>query len=692
MTQEHPFLDSSFAIKWSALRADHVVPDMEHAIRLGAAALEAIRSLPDGSETFENTFLALECAQETVGLPWGKVDHLTSVCDHPELRQAHRKILPKVTDFFAEIPLNQALYKKLRQYADSEACASLDAVQSRFVKETLQDFEDAGANLADDVRARLMEIESILADKTKSYADNTLDSLNAWQRIVDSVEELSGLPESMVEGARLDALAKGHGTEDQPKYRFTLHAPSMVPVMRFADSAALRKEMYEAFKKIGHQENFENEGLIREILALRLEKASLLGRKAFPDWVLSRRMAQSGERAMAFIEDLHAKTKSAFDRECRELMQFKSAKTGGPEGPLDPWEISYWTEKLQKETFEFDEEVLRPYFPMASVMAGLFKLCESIFGIRVKETTDPKLETWHPEVKMYAVHDVASGRHIGSFYTDWFPRESKRSGAWMNSFITGSLQPDGTLSPHLGLITGNLTPPVGNRPALLNHRDVETVFHEFGHLLHHLLSEVKIRSLCGTNVPWDFVELPSQIMENWCWERASLDLFARHYETGECIPEDLFQKLVKTRTFGAARMQMLQLYLGRMDMALHLHFDPSAQNDLDAFIRKALEGYLEPVSIEYPSIVRNFSHLFSSGTGYAAGYYSYKWAEVLDADAFTRFAREGIMNPATGRAFRQSVLAKGNSDEPGKLFRDFMGRDPDPVALLVRLGLVAKAS
>ena len=689
MKSSQPFLNKEFAVKWSALAAENVVPDMETAIEQGSAALAAIESIEDGKETFANTFLALEEASETVSGPWGKVTHLDSVNDHPELRKAHKEVLPKVSAFFSASPLNQTLYAKLRNFRAMVDFHSLDDVEQRFVEETLNDFEDAGANLDDQTRGRLQEIEAALAEITKKFSENVLDSTNKYEKIVDTAEELKGLPESFIESARLSALSKDIGTEEEPKYRFTLQAPSFVPVLRFADSDALRKELYEAFSSVANTPEFENEPLIRDIIKLRNEKARLLGRDVFPDWVLSRRMAKTGTRALSFVEDLQKKTRTAFDKENDELMAFKGTTTGTGKAPLHPWEMSYWSEKLRIELYDFDEELLRPYFPVESVMSGMFDLVEKIFGIRVVEIKDPKPETWHESVEYYEVTDAASGRHIGSFYADWFPRESKRGGAWMNPLITGKSENGSGLSPHLGYIGGNLTPPVGDKPALLNHSDVETVFHEFGHLLHHVLSEVKIRSLCGTNVAWDFVELPSQIMENWCWERESLDLFARHYETGEVIPEDLFQKMKKARNFGAAGMQMRQLCFAKMDLALHLRFNPEEHDNMDAFIDSEIEDYLPPVSKKYPSIARRFEHLFSASTGYASGYYSYKWAEVLDADAFTRFVQEGILNQETGLAFRQEVLARGNADQPEALFKKFMGRDPDPEALLVRLGLTS---
>jgi oligopeptidase A len=686
MTEKHPFLDTAFAPRWSDLTADHVVGDIEKAIDQGSAALKAIEAIPDGGETLENTFLALEAAGDKVAEPWSRVSHLDSVNDHPALREAHKAVLPKVSAFFSAIPLNPRLYRKLRQFSDSPTAKGLAPIEARFVRETLKDFEDAGANLDDPTRQRLQAIEAELAEKTKAFSEHVLDSTNAFERIVEERDQLAGLPESQIESARLNALEKGYGSEEAPAYRFTLHAPSLIPALRFLESDSLRRELFEAHTRIAHYGEYENETLIREIIALRNEKARLLGRDLFPDWVLSRRMAKSGREALAFVEDLHRKTKPAFDQENEELMRFKAEQTGAQTAPLAPWEFAYWSEKLRQATFDFDEEALRPYFPLPSVMNGLFALVERLFGIQVKEQTDPRPDTWHPSVQFYNIHDTATGRHLGSFYADWFPRESKRGGAWMNPIRTGGKDLDGVLKPNLGFVGGNLTPPVGNKPALLTHREVETVFHEFGHLLHHVLSEVGIRSLSGTNVAWDFVELPSQIMENWCWERESLDLFARHYETGEPIPEELFRKLCATRTFGAARMQMRQLFLGKLDLALHLRFDPAA-DDLDAFIDAETADYRAPTTIDYPSLVRGFEHLFSDGTGYAAGYYSYKWAEVLDADAFSRFASEGIMNPETGMAFRRTVLSRGNADLPESLFRDFMGREPDPEALLVRLGL-----
>jgi oligopeptidase A len=729
----HPFLQKDFHIRWSTLTPDHIESDISKALTDAQAAVDAVAArcsdAPD-TLTYANTIAALDDGLETLNHAWGLVSHLDSVNNSPELRDAHNAILPKVSEFFAGIPLNEALWKTLKAFGESTATDQLSATKQRYIHETLADFREQGADLPPEKKARAGEIQKRLAEITQSYSEHSLDATNAWEKIITDEAELAGLPESAIAAAKQNAEQKDH----KDAWRFTLQAPSLIPVLTYADSDALRQELWQAYAMIGRGTEHNNQELVREILDLRHEFAQLVGQAHFADHVTERRMAASGDAALKFGEAIFDKVQAQFVDEVNALRQFKADTTGKPRDLLEPWEAGYWAEKQRLANYDFDEEALRPYFPIDRVISGMFDIAQQIFGLRIEEreatfiaaggtticpsgcsasSAEPQPsdlssqvsdlssqvsslksqpappEIWHPEVKYYDLFDADSGEQLGSFYADWHPREPKRGGAWMNYLLTGNRDASlGPRTPHLGLICGNLTPSVGDQPALLNHREVETIFHEFGHLLHHLCGEVEVKSLNGVNVPWDFVELPSQILENWCWDRESLDLFARHHETGEAIPQDLFDKMLAARNYMKASANARQLSFGKMDLELHMNWPESNKKDLDAFIKKQLVGYSPDYKTEPKSNVFNFSHLFSSPTGYAAGYYSYKWAEVLDADAFTRFQEEGILNGETGRAFRTDILAKGNSEDPAQLFKNFMGRAPDPDALLQRDGLL----
>ncbi len=682
----NPFLDPAFQIRWSQLDPAAIAPAIEEALEGADAVINAIARQPLDSLTYENSFLALERATEELNVAWGKVTHLQSVADSPALREAHNAMLPKVTAFLTGIPLNAVLWARLKAFADSPAARALTGIRRRHLTETVSEFVQAGADLPAGSRARLEVLQSELAEVAQKYSENVLDATNAWQLIVTDESRLAGLPPHAIAAARRSAEAKGVGG-----WRFTLHMPSQEPFMTFLRDDGLRREMWTASAAVGASGAHDNTELIRRILALRAEKATLLGRPHFADLVLERRMAKTGANALAFITDLQGRAAAAFARECQELEAYKTRETGSKPAPLAPWEVSRWAEKLRQAQFDFDGEVLRPYFPMDRVIAGLFDLVGRVFGLSVVERPMGEVETWHPEVRYYDLFD-ARRRHLGSFFTDWHPRESKRGGAWMNSLITGGPDATGVRVPHLGLMCGNMTPASVGQPALLIHREVETIFHEFGHLIHHLLGEVEIKSLNGTNVAWDFVELPSQIMENWCWERESLDLFARHHETGQPIPEDIFRKMIAAKNFRSACATMRQLAFGKMDLTLHTRpGDFATAADVEPLVRAVIADCLVPTSPEAPTVVKRFNHIFSEPVGYAAGYYSYKWAEVLDADAFTRFRREGLFNPVVGAQFVASILSRGNSADPAELFREFMGRDPDLTALLQRSGLVSSA-
>jgi oligopeptidase A len=677
------FLSPDFLIRWSALTAEQVVPAVEIALERAQAAIDEIAARDLGAVTFATTFAALERATDELTQTWAKVTHLQSVADAPALREAHNAVLPRVTSFFASIPLNPALWARLQAFAESPAGQATSGIHRRLLEETIRDFREAGADLPAEKRARLEALQGELAQLTQKYSENVLDATNAWQLVVAPQDEvrLAGLPVRAKEAARRSAESKG-----VPGWRFTLHFPSLEPFLTYVEDAELRREMWTASAGVGARPPFDNSALIGRILELRAEKARLLGQEHFANLVLQRRMARSGQRALEFTEDFQRRCAGAFARECRELEEFKARLAGAARSPLAPWDLLFYSEKLRQARYSFEEEALRPYFPMDRVMAGLFELVHRVFGLVVTMRAQDEFEAWHADVKYYTVHD-RRGRHLGSFYADWHPRESKRGGAWMNYLITGGPRPDGSRAPHLGLICGNLTPPAGGQPALLTHREVETIFHEFGHLLHHLLGEIEFKSLNGVNVAWDFVELPSQLMENWTWERESLDLFARHHETGAAIPEEIFERMLAARNFRSACATMRQVAFAKLDLLLHMRTEAFVAADVEPVVRAAIADCLVPTEPPAPTLVKRFTHIFADPVGYAAGYYSYKWAEVLDADAFTRFKREGIFNAAVGAEFVDKILSRGNSADPGELFRSFMGRDPDPLALLVRAGL-----
>ncbi|MET0263933.1 MAG: M3 family metallopeptidase, partial [Rariglobus sp.] len=580
----NPFLAPTFEIQWSQHTPELIAPAIEAALAQAQSALDAIGAVDPSSLSYDNTFLALERATEELNFAWGKVTHLQSVADSPALRDVHNALLPVVSAFFARIALNPVLWARLKAFAATPEAAALTGIHRRFVDETMEDFRQAGADLPDAQRTRLEAIQTELAEVTQKYGDNVLDATNAWELIVDNESRLRGLPAHAVAAALRNAQGKGLGSPEKPVWRFTLHMPSQEPVMTYADDETLREQVWTAATAVGAQAPHDNTALVQRILALRDEKAKLLGKAHFADLVLARRMAGSGEKALSFIEDMRERAHGAFDRECAELEIFKAKETGTPRSTLKAWEVGYWSEKLRQSRYDFDDEVLRPYLPMNRVIAGLFELAERVFGLSIKERAAGTVEVWHPEVKFYDLHS-ADGRHLGSFYADWHPRESKRGGAWMGYLVTGGPQADGKRTPHLGYICGNLTPPADGKPALLAHDEVETIFHEFGHLLHHLLGEVEIKSLNGVNVAWDFVELPSQIMENWCWERESLDLFARHHETGEPIPEAIFQKMTAAKNFRSACVTIRQVQFAKMDLLLHMRAPEFIEGDIDAKAR-----------------------------------------------------------------------------------------------------------
>lgn len=673
----NPLLHVQFQIPFDQIRAEHVEPAVTELLRDAQAQLDRLTSDP-GPRTFHNTMEPLDALTERLDYAVGIVRHLEAVATTPELRAAYNAVQPPVSAFHSSLPLNESLWKAVQAYAATSEAKNLSGARRRFLNKTIDNFRRHGAELDAAGKARIAEIDVELSKLTIRFSENVLDSTNEFELVIRDESKLAGLPESAVAMARESARSK---SLEAPAWRFTLQAPSYIALMTYLDDAEIRRQVYEAYVNRALDGERDNRPVIQRILELRRAKASLLGYRDFADLVLEDRMAHKGERAQAFLADLKTKTDAHFQRENYELEAFAGR------GELHPWDVPYYSEKQRIALYDFDEEALRPYFPLESVVDGMFEIVQRLYGIRVVEK--PGAPVWDPQVKYYEIHDDSrpSASMIGAFYADWFPRENKRGGAWMDAFITG-VDFGNRFEPHAGLICGNLTPPVADRPSLLTHREVQTIFHEFGHLLHHCLSQVEVRSLAGANVAWDFVELPSQIMENWCWEREALDLFARHYQTGKPVPQDLFEKMQRARNFRAANGQMRQLGFGFVDLALHREYSPQANPDVLAYARDILQAFTPAKLPRHYGMIASFTHLFASPIGYGAGYYSYKWAEVLDADAFTLFQDSGIFSRDVGARFRENILARGDSQDPAELYRTFMGRDPDPNALLERSGLL----
>ncbi|WP_437925532.1 M3 family metallopeptidase [Sorangium sp. So ce291] len=682
---DNPLLSLGFEIPFDRIRSEHVEPAVRALLEDARARLEAVIATP-GPRTYDNTLGALEAVTDRLDRAMNVVSHLESTSTTPELRAAYNAVQPEVSEFLSGIALNEGVYGALKAFAATPEAEALTGPRRRFFKKTLDDFRRSGAELDPAGKKRLSEIDVELATLTLRFSQNVLDATNAFEFVIEDPARLAGLPPSAVETARQSAEDRGI-----KGYRFTLQAPSYIPVLTYLDDASIRERFYRAFNTRATEGGHDNRPLIRRILELRCEKAKVLGYASFADLVLEDRMAKTGAEARRFVSTLRERTEPVFEREKEELAAFRRELEGPGAPPLAPWDVSYYAEKLRRARYDFDDEALRPYFPLDRVISGLFEVAHRLYGVRI--TPWQGAPTWHPSVRAYRLLE-ADGAQSAAFYLDFLPREQKRDGAWMHGLVTGAPAPvpveDGRAAGedarHLEVLAGSFTPPVGGRPALLNHREVETLFHEFGHMMHHASSRVPIRSLAGTNVAWDFVELPSQIMENWCWEREALDLFARHHETGAPIPDDLLQRMRAARTFRAGATTMRQLGFAEIDLALHMDWSPEG-GDVIELAREVLSRY-SPVPLpEGYAMIAGFSHLFSSPVGYAAGYYSYKWAEVLDADAFSRFQEEGLFSRQVGDAFRSQILALGDTQDPMDLYKSFRGREPTLDALLQRSGL-----
>lgn len=666
----NPLLTQGPRIPFDRIRAEHVVPAVREALARAERELQELIDEP-GERTYENTMARLDALDEHLSRVVYPVSHLLGVMDTPELREAYETVLPEISAWDARLPLNPGLWSAIKAYAATAEARTLTGVKRRHMDKSVREFVRAGADLPPGDKARVEALRVELSTLQTQFSNNALDSTNAFDLVVTDPDDLRGLPPTAVAQARAAAEAKGVAG-----WRFTLHVPSYQPFVQYAENRELRRRMYEAYMNRASGGEHDNRPVVARILEARRDLAAVLGYRDFADYRLEESMAHDGARALAFEEDLTERTRPYWERETEELAEFAREELGIER--MEPWDTAFAAERMRRARYDLDEEELRPYFPMDSVLAGLFEIARRLFGVTVTEHPIP--EVWHPEVRFYDVHDE-EGTLLGSFYADWFPRESKRAGAWMGGLITGGPTPGGW-EPHLASLTGNVSPPEGERPALLTHREVKTIFHEFGHLLHHVLSRVEVASRGGTNVSRDWVELPSQIMENWTWEREALDLFARHWETGERIPDELYRKMLAARNFMAGTFQMRQLSYGTLDLYLHVHYRPERHGDVIPYAQEVMSRFVVRPEFARNHFLTAFTHIF--GGGYAAGYYSYLWAEVLDADAFTRFQREGLFNREVGRDFVNAVLSRGDGADPRELFREFMGRDPDPAALLQR--------
>jgi oligopeptidase A len=675
----NPLLDDAFPIRFDLVLPENVGPAVDTLLRDTEDALARIET-QSGPLDFDGTLGALERASERLERAMRIVGHLEGVATTPALRAVYTAAQPRVAELSSSIPLREGLWRVIERYAQSDEGRALEGARKRFLARTVARFRREGAELDLAGKERLKQIDVELSKLTLRYAQNVLDSTNAFELVVTDEQALAGLPDSARRAARESASQHGH----ERGWRFTLQYPSYAPALTHLDDATLRQRLFRAMTTRATSGEHDNRPLVARIVELRQQRAQLLGYASFADLVLEDRMAGSAARARAFVDDLHARTDASFRRENEELAAFRR-ELEGPDAPaLEAWDVAYYGEKLRQARYRYDEEALRPYFGFARVLEGLFAIAGRLYGVRFEPWTEAP--RWHDSVRAYKLLDE-DGSWLAGIYVDAWPRESKQGGAWMDGILARARREAD--HRHIGVLAANVTPPIAGADAALRHDEVETMFHEFGHLMHHCFSRTELRSQAGTKVVWDFVELPSQIFENWCWERQALDLFARHADTGERLPDDLLLPMQRARTFRAASHQMRQLAFASIDLTLHTTWDVTRDGDPVAFARELLARF-SPTSLPPEhALIASFEHLFADPVGYAAGYYSYKWAEVLDADAFRRFHREGLLERAVGDAFRRDVLERGDEEDPGVLFRRFMGRDPDLDALLERLGLRA---
>lgn len=682
VSSSNPLLQDFDLPPYSAIRPEHVEPAIDTILADSRAAIDALLARQEGTPTWQGLVLALDELGERLGRAWSPVSHLNAVCNSAELRSAYEACLPKLSEYWTELGQNRELFQAYEALASSPEAAGFDVAQKTILEHALRDFRLSGIDLPSDKQQRYGEIQMKLSELTSRFSNQLLDATQAWTKHVSDEAALDGLTESARAQMKQAAHAKG-----LDGWLISLEFPSYYAVMTYANDRALREEVYTAYCTRASDQGpnagqNDNGPVMEQILDLRQELAALLGFGSYAELSLATKMAETSDQVLSFLRDLAVRSKPFAKQDLDELRAF-AAEQGLDD--LQSWDTGYYAEKLREQRYSISQEILRAYFPIDKVLTGLFAIVQKLYGIEIRELSG--FDTWHPDVRLFEISE--NGQHVGRFFFDLYARANKRGGAWMDGARDKRRTSAGTLVSPVANLVCNFTPAVGDKPALLTHDEVTTLFHEFGHGLHHLLTRVEHAGASGINgVAWDAVELPSQFMENWCWEPEGLALISGHYQSGEALPQDLLDKMLAAKNFQSGLMMVRQLEFSLFDFELHAtHGDGRS-------VLEVLEGIRAEVSVMRPPafnrFANSFAHIFAGG--YAAGYYSYKWAEVLSADAFSKFEEEGVFNADTGRAFREAILARGGSQEPMVLFVDFRGREPSIDALLRHLGLSAEAA
>jgi oligopeptidase A len=682
VTANNPLLQDFDLPPYSQIKPEHVEPAVDQILADSRAAIAKLLEAQQANPSWDGLVLALDELGARLGRAWSPVSHLNAVCNSPELRAAYEACLPKLSEYWTEMGQNKPLFEAYDALAKSPAADGFDVAQKTILEHALRDFRLSGIDLPAEQQKRYGEIQMRLSELTSKFSNQLLDATQAWTKHITDEARLNGLTDSAK--AQMQQAAKGKNLDG---WLITLEFPSYYAVMTYADDRALREEVYAAYCTRASDQGpnagqNDNGPLMSEILDLRQELARLLGFAHYSELSLASKMAESTEQVLSFLRDLAVRSKPFAEQDLAELKAF-AAEQGLDD--LQSWDVGYYSEKLRQQRYSISQEEVRAWFPVDKVLSGLFAIVRKLYGIEIRELQD--FDTWHPDVRLFEITE--NGQHVGRFFFDLYARANKRGGAWMDGARDKRRDAKGKLIAPVANLVCNFTPPVGGKPALLTHDEVTTLFHEFGHGLHHLLTRVEHAGASGINgVAWDAVELPSQFMENWCWEPEGLALISGHYESGEALPQDLLQKMLAAKNFQSGLMMVRQLEFSLFDFELHAtHGDGRSVLDVLESVRAEVSVLRPPA---YNRFANGFAHIFAGG--YAAGYYSYKWAEVLSADAFSKFEEEGVFNADTGRAFREAILARGGSQEPMVLFVDFRGREPSIDALLRHLGLSQEAA